>query len=96
MSEKIKINGSLGRGIHYLKQLVDVNGNPADVYRILTDLQYKVTNKPHQVGETSGAIETIYLAGGPLLKEGTFLPELNKTIVQLYDFPNFGVVLRVQ
>ena len=76
MSEKIKLTGHLGRGIHQLKLLAKVDGSPSTTYKIETDLEYNIFYGNSLIGNNITPIEAIRLAGGPYLKVGSMCEDV--------------------
>lgn len=93
MYEKIKIKGSLGRGIHYLKKLDKLDGSESYTYKIITDLGYKVINEDRGVNQRLPIVKSVILAGGPELAVGNFMEEVNQTIKYIDVVPGFGITI---
>lgn len=93
MQNKIKIQGSLGRGVHYFKELHKVDGTPSSTYKIETDYDYDISNSTHIIGSNQIIINAIRLAGGPTLRVNDFVEEIGGTIKQITKVPNYGLVI---
>ncbi len=92
MSEKIKLSGSIGRGVHYLKKLARCNGEPSNTYKLESELQIQIIYGDRDIGQTLKVVEVAIPAGGPILKVGDYLSDLNSTIKYI-DIDNIGNVL---
>lgn len=93
MSEKIKLTGHLGRGIHQLKLLAKVDGSPSTTYKIETDLEYNIFYGNSLIGNNITPIEAIRLAGGPYLKVGAICEDVNMIVDHIANIPNYGLVI---
>lgn len=93
MSEKIKLTGHLGRGIHQLKPLAKVDGSPSTTYKIETDLEYNIFYGNSLIGNNITPIEAIRLAGGPYLKVGSMCEDVNMIVEHIAKIPNYGLVI---
>lgn len=93
MSDKIKLTGHLGRGIHQLKQLLRLDGSPSTTYKIETELDYTIFYSNHLIGTDITPIEAVRLAGGPYLKIGNFCEDVNMKIAHIAKVPNYGLVI---
>lgn len=92
MSERIKLSGSIGRGVHYLKKLARCDGQPSNTYKLETELQIQVIQKERDIGQTLKVVDVVIPAGGPILKVGDYLEDLNSTIKYI-DIDNVGNIL---
>lgn len=93
MQNKIKIQGSLGRGIHYFKKLYKVDGTPSSTYKIDTEYEYNITNDTHIIGAKKQIINSVRLAGGPTLTVNDFREEIGGNIIEIIKVPNYGLVI---
>lgn len=93
MQNKIKIKGSLGRGMHFFKKLIKVDGTPSSTYKIETDYDYDINNSTHIIGSNKTIIHSVRLAGGPTLSVNEFREEIGGTIKQIVKVPNYGLVI---
>lgn len=80
MSERVKLTGSIGRGVHYLKKLLRVDGQPSFTYKLETDLDVQLTLLDRDIGQVLNVICEALPAGGPLLKVGEVQKDFNKVI----------------
>lgn len=93
MSERIKLTGHLGRGIHQLKHLAKVDGSPSTTYKIETELDYTIFYGNSLIGNNITPIEAVRLAGGPYLKVGSICEDINMCIDHIAKIPNYGLVI---
>lgn len=93
MQNKIKIQGSLGRGVHYFKKLHKVDGTPSSTYKIETEYDYNIVNHTHLIGATKQIINSVRLAGGPILNVNDFREEVGGNIIEIIKVPNYGLVI---
>jgi hypothetical protein len=93
MPNKIKIQGSLGRGIHYFKKLYKVDGTPSSTYKIETEYDYNIIDYTHVIGTTRPLINSVRLAGGPTLNVNDFREEIGGNIIEIIKVPNYGLVI---
>ena len=93
MQNKIKIQGSLGRDVHYFKKLQKVDGTPSSTYKIETEYEYKILNDTHMIGTNTQIIDSVRLAGGPTLSVNDFREEIGSTITDIINVPNYGLVI---
>jgi hypothetical protein len=96
MQNKIKLTGSVGRGEHFLKKLLKVDGTSSSTYKIETELNYKILDSEHLVGTNVNKVNSLRLAGGPTLTKGAFLEEINGHIVDMQIISNYGPVITVE
>jgi hypothetical protein len=93
MQNKIKIKGSLGRGVHYFKKLYKVDGTPSSTYKVETEYDYNIIDYTHLIGTTKQIINSIRLAGGPILTVKDFREEIGGNIIEIIQVPNYGLVI---
>lgn len=93
MQNKIKIQGSLGRGVHYFKKLYKVDGTPSSTYKIETEYEYNIIDYTHIVGATRQLINSVRLAGGPTLNVKDFREEIGGNIIEIIKVPTYGLVI---
>lgn len=83
MANKIKLQHSLGRGVHYLTQLLNLDGTPSYAYKLETDLAYKIFYDNREIGYTKDRIHQLVPAGGPVLTVGEYQEDVKGYIQEI-------------
>lgn len=83
MANKIKLSHSIGRGVHYLTQLLNLDGTPSYAYQLDTDLNYKIFYNDREIGYQKDFIRKIIPAGGPELIVGDYQEDVKGYIKEI-------------
>lgn len=96
MAEMVKLSGSVGRGKHYLKRLLNPDGSPSHAYKLVTELNYFTTYGERRINDLSIPIISIMPAGGPLIKVGEYLTDVDAFVELIQIVPKYGPVVLVK